>query len=67
MVTTRSMLARVRQLEIKKANPALGLMGGEVGWSAVQADVEAGLADGRYDCRDMRVVMRCLTRWVGAQ
>jgi hypothetical protein len=65
VVATRSMLARVRKLEIEKVHPTLAQMGGEMGWAAVQADVETGLAEGRYDSRDMPVVIRCLCRWVG--
>ena len=64
MVAVRSLLARVRQLEIEKVHPILAQMGGEAGWAAVQTDVEDGLAGGRYDGRDMPVVMRCLRRWV---
>ena len=64
VVATRSMLARVRKLEIETVHPTLAQMGGEVGWAAVQADVETGLAEGRYDSRDMPVVMACLGRWM---
>lgn len=64
MVAVRSMLARVRQLEIEKVHPILAQMGGEAGWAAVEADVAAGLAEGRYDSRDMPVVLRCLGRWL---
>ena len=58
------MLARVRQLEIEKVHPILAHLGGEAGWAAVEADVMAGLAEGRYDSRDMPVVMHCLSRWL---
>lgn len=59
------MLARVRQLEIEKVHPILAQMGGEAGWADVEAKVGAGITEGRYDRRDMPVVMRCLCRWIG--
>ncbi len=65
MVAVRSMLARVRQLEIEKAHPILAQIGGEAGWAAVEIDVRAGLTEGRYDPRDLPVVMKCLRRWIG--
>tara|TARA_R110002124_G_scaffold45004_5_gene136580 strand:- start:3375 stop:3557 length:183 start_codon:yes stop_codon:yes gene_type:complete len=58
------MLARVRQLEIEKAHPMLAKLGGEAGWTALQAEVEAGLTDGRYDPRDMPVVIAALNGWL---
>tara|TARA_R110000787_G_scaffold44233_3_gene108656 strand:- start:638 stop:826 length:189 start_codon:yes stop_codon:yes gene_type:complete len=59
------MLARVRQLEIEKVHPILAKMGGEAGWAKVQADVMAGLAEQRYDSRDIPVVLNCLELWLG--
>lgn len=41
----------------------LATIGGAMGWAAVKYEVEAGLADGRYDNRDLPVVIRCLDRW----
>ena len=67
MVAVRSMLARVRQLEIEKVHPILAKIGGLAGWAAVQADIEGGSADGRYDERDIPVVMFCLRKWLSAQ
>lgn len=64
MVAVRSMLARVRQLEIEKVHPILAQMGGDAGWAAVQKDVETGLAEGRYDPRDIPHVMRSLRAWL---
>lgn len=64
MVAVRSMLARVRRLEIEKVHPILAQIGGDAGWAAVEADVKAGLADGRLDRRDMPHVMMCLIRWL---
>lgn len=66
MVAVRSMLARVRQLEIEKVHPILAQIGGEAGWAAVQKDAAVGLLEGRYDNRDMPVVLGCLERWVRA-
>lgn len=63
MVAVRSMLGRVRKLEIEKAHPILAKLGGEAGWAAIKADVE-GTAVGSYDLRDMPVVMKCLAHWV---
>lgn len=64
MVAVRSLLARVRRLEIEKVDPVLAQTGGEAGWIAVQADVRAGLADGRYDCRDLPGVVAALQGWL---
>lgn len=64
MVAVRSMHSRVRQLEIEKVHPMLTIMGGEEGWTAFEAEAEAGLADGRYDRRDTPVVIASLRRWV---
>ena len=61
------MFARLRRLEIEKAHPMLAQMGGEAGWAAVQAEVGTGLADGRYDSRDMPVIVHCLRRWVATR
>tara|TARA_R110002051_G_scaffold243798_1_gene303777 strand:- start:3318 stop:3560 length:243 start_codon:yes stop_codon:yes gene_type:complete len=58
------MLARVRQLEIEKVHPILARLGGEAGWAEVRADVEVGLSEGRYDRRDMLVVMACMRYWI---
>lgn len=64
MVAVRSMLTRVRRLEIEKVHPILAKLGGEAGWAAVEADTKAGLVDGRYDRRDIPVVMQCLRQWL---
>jgi len=39
-------------------------IGGADGWAALQADVCDGLNDGRYDRRDMPVVITALKRWL---
>lgn len=64
MVAVRSMLARVRRLQMEKVHPILAQMGGEAGWAAVQADVKVGLSHGRYDSRDMPVVIAALRAWL---
>jgi len=63
-VTTRALLARVRKLEAERDSPILAKIGGEAGLAAFEAEVAAGIAEGRYDSRDMSVVIRCVRRWV---
>lgn len=58
------MLGRVRKLEIEKAHPILAKLGGEAGWAAVQSDMVLGLAEGRYDSRDMPEVSAALEGWL---
>lgn len=58
------MLSRVRQLEIEKAHPMLGKLGGEQGWVELQVDAEAGIADGRYDNRDMPFIILAVQGWL---
>jgi hypothetical protein len=41
-------------------------MGGEEGWLRLQADVQIGIMEGRYDSRDMPVVIASLRRWIGS-
>ena len=41
----------------------LAAIGGRPGLEALDADVQRGLVDGRYDPRDMPVVIYCLQRW----
>lgn len=64
MTTVRAMLNRVQKLETAKVSPVLAMVGGADGWAAIEAEVEAGLACGRYDRLDMPVVMACLRRWI---
>jgi hypothetical protein len=45
-------------------HPVLAALGGEEGWVRFQAEVEAGLAEGRYDPRDTPVVVASVRRWV---
>ena len=63
MATARALLNRVRALESERVHPLLAKIGGAAGWEAVKDEVEAGLAGGRYDNRDVPVVIRCLERW----
>lgn len=64
MAAIRSMLARVAKLEVEQVPPLLAKFGGEEGWAAFEAEAEAGVAEGRYDSRDMPVVVRSLRRWM---
>lgn len=64
MAAIRSMLARVAKLEGDQVPPLLAKFGGEEGWAAFEAETEAGIAEGRYDRRDMPVVMRSFRRWM---
>lgn len=64
MAGVRAMIARTRRLEATKMHPMLGSLGGEQGWLRFQADVQIGLADGRYDHRDVPQVMACLALWL---
>lgn len=64
MAAVRTLLNRVAKLETAKVSPILAMMGGEEGWTAFEADVEAGLAEGHHDPIDMAVVMQSLRRWM---
>lgn len=64
MAGVRALLARTRRLEAAKVHPVLTALGGEEGWARVQSDVEGGIADGRYDRRDMPFVIAALARWL---
>lgn len=66
MAGVRALLARTRRLEAAKVHPVLAALGGEEGWARIQADVETGLTDGRYDRRDVTHVMLCLMQWIEA-
>lgn len=65
MAAVRSLLARVRRLEHEETPPILAKFGGHEGWAAFEAEAQAGIAEGRYDSRDMTVVIRCLRHWIG--
>lgn len=67
MAAIRSMLARVAKLEVEQVPPLLAKFGGEEGWAAFQAEAEAGVAEGRYDRRDMPVILRSIQRWLQAR
>lgn len=45
-------------------HPVLAALGGEEVWVRFQAEVQIGLADGRYDRRDVPQVMACLELWL---
>ncbi|WP_292077506.1 MULTISPECIES: hypothetical protein [Brevundimonas] len=42
----------------------LAALGGEAGWDALQADAEAGMAENRYDSRDMPMIVAALRAWL---
>lgn len=54
------MLARVGRLERATRSPLLNLFGP---MEKLEAEVHAGVADGRYDPRDMPVVLASVKRW----
>ena len=64
MAAIRSLLARVVKLEVDQVPPVLAKFGGEEGWAAFEAEAEAGIAEGRYDSRDMPVFIASLMRWI---
>ena len=66
MTTVRAMLRRVGKLEAGRASPILSLIGGEEGWAAFEEEMATGVAEGRYDRRDMAVVVAALRRWMAA-
>ncbi len=63
MATAQALLNRIRALESARVHPLLAKIGGAAGWAAVKDEVEAGLADGRYDSREVPLVIRCLEGW----
>lgn len=60
MAGVRSMLARVARLEAK-VSPWTRLIGPI---EEFEAEVQAGIADGRYDSRDMPLILASVKRWV---
>lgn len=64
MAGVRALIARARRLEAAKVHPILAALGGETGWAALQNDFKAGIDDGRYDSRDMPVVIASIGLWL---
>ena len=64
MVTVRSLLGRVERLEVERMPPALAKFGGPEGWAAFEAEAWAGIEEGRYDSRDMPLVVAALRHWL---
>lgn len=64
MAGVRALIARARRLEACRVHPMLAKLGGEAGWAALQADAEAGIAAGRYDNRDIPVVIGAIRLWL---
>lgn len=63
MTRVRSLIARTR-LEATKVHPMLAALGGKDGWAAILADAKVGMGDGRYDSRDMPMVIAVLKSWI---
>jgi len=61
MPAVRSLLARVARLEQANLSPWLHLIGP---FAEFEAEVQAGIAEGRYDPRDMAVVLVSVKRWM---
>jgi len=62
MAGIKGLLARVRKLE-----PEAGYVTRKLGsFERFEAEVEAGIAAGRYDPADMRDVVMCIRLWVTA-
>lgn len=59
MAGVRSMLSRVARLEAK-VSPWTRLIGPI---EEFEAEVQAGIAEGRYDLRDMPLILACVKRW----
>lgn len=66
MAGVRALIARTRRLEAAKVHPTLVALGGEEGWAAIQADAEVGMGDGRYDSRDIPVIIEAIRRWLAS-
>lgn len=64
MATARTLLVRVHEPAQDRENPLLALLGGQQGWEEFQAEVEEGIAAGRYDSRDMPAVVEALRGWL---
>lgn len=64
MAGVRAQLARTRRLEAAKVHPILAALGGEEGWVSIQADAKNGMGDGRYDSRDIPVVIEAIRTWL---
>lgn len=66
MAGVRSLLVRTRRLQAAKVHPVLAAIGGATGWDEALADAAAGMADGRYDRRDMRCVVASVQIWISS-
>lgn len=64
MATARALLARVHKLGQDRAHPILAQLGGQHGWEALQIDADRGVADGRYDPRDLPMVVAAISAWL---
>lgn len=64
MTTVRGMLGRLRRLEQDRVPEMLAKWGGEEGLAAFEAEVAAGIDEGRYDARDVPEVLAGIRRWL---
>lgn len=64
MAGVRTLLARTRRLQAAKVHPVLAAVGGPPGWDAFQAEARAGVTEGRYDSRDVPIVVAALQCWL---
>jgi len=58
------MLGRVRRLEQERMPEILAQWGGKDGLASFEAEVAAGIAEGRYDQRDAPDVLAGLMSWL---
>ncbi|ODU41870.1 MAG: hypothetical protein ABS92_11010 [Thiobacillus sp. SCN 63-374] len=61
MADTRGMLARLRKLERGNEPPLFKFIGSP---EELEAHAQTGIAAGRYDPRDMPLVLKAIRRWL---
>lgn len=66
MSSVRSLVARLRRIEHDRMNRVLAKLGGPEGWAAFEAEATAGMAEGRYDRRDVPVVIASIRSWLAS-
>lgn len=63
MTAVRSLLARVQRLEQARTAPRSPFEAAYGSFDGFAGEVQAGIASGTYDERDMPLVLNCLRRW----
>ncbi|ODU80988.1 MAG: hypothetical protein ABT10_15445 [Novosphingobium sp. SCN 63-17] len=63
MTAVRSLLARVQRLEQARTAPRSPFEAAYGSFDAFAGEVQANVANGTYDERDMPLVLNCLRRW----